>query len=74
MLRPEFCPLMAWTRTPQLWPVCANCTGLKDEVLLAAVDEIGQDLIDADLGGHVVKKRIGTRGRGKRASQCLLRT
>ena len=42
--------------------------GLKDEALLAAVEEIGQGLIDADLGGHVVKKRIGTRGRGKSGS------
>jgi len=42
--------------------------GLKDEALLAAVMEIGQGLIDADLGGHVVKKRIGTRGRGKSGS------
>ena len=42
--------------------------GLKDEALLVAVEEIGQGLIDADLGGHVVKKRIGTRGRGKSGS------
>jgi len=38
--------------------------GLKDASLWVAVEEIGQGLIDADLGGHVIKKRIGTRGRG----------
>ena len=38
---------------------------LTDDTLLAAVEEIGQGLIDADLGAHLVKKRIGTRGRGK---------
>jgi len=42
--------------------------GLKDKDLLVAVVEIGQGLIDADLGGHVFKKRIGTRGRGKSGS------
>jgi hypothetical protein len=35
---------------------------LTDDTLLAAVEEIGQGLIDADLGGHVVKnvsERVG---------------
>jgi len=41
---------------------------LTDDALLSAVEEIGQGLIDADLGGHLVKKRIGTRGRGKSGS------
>jgi len=41
---------------------------LTDNILLAAVEEIGQGLVDADLGGHLVKKRIGTRGRGKSGS------
>ena len=41
---------------------------LTDDTLLAAVEEIGQGLIDADLGAHLVKKRIGTRGRGKSGS------
>jgi len=42
--------------------------GLKDEIPMAAVEEIRQGLIDADFDGHVVKKRIGTRGRGKSGS------
>lgn len=39
--------------------------GLGDEVLLAAIDEMESGLIDADLGGHVVKKRVALAGRGK---------
>jgi len=41
--------------------------GLKDNVLWAAVDEMERGLIDADLGGHVVKKRVAVGGRGKTA-------
>lgn len=41
--------------------------GLDDEVLLTAVDEMESGLIDADLGGHVVKKRVALAGRGKSA-------
>lgn len=40
--------------------------GLTDESLCGAVDEMSEGLIDADLGGHVVKKRIALPGRGKR--------
>ena len=39
---------------------------LDDEALLRAVEEIGNGLIDASLGGHVFKKRIGLHGQGKR--------
>ncbi len=37
-----------------------------DSVLITAVAEMEQGLIDAELGGHVVKKRIPLPGRGKR--------
>ena len=40
--------------------------GLTDEVLYAAVSEMAQGLIDADLGGHLVKKRVALLGQGKR--------
>ena len=40
--------------------------GLSDRALLDAVSEMAQGLIDADLGGHVVKKMIALPGRGKR--------
>jgi hypothetical protein len=39
--------------------------GLPEQALRDAVAEMGQGLIDAHLGGHVVKKRIGVGGRGK---------
>lgn len=39
--------------------------GLDDDALRAAVDEMERGLIDADLGGHVVKKRVAISGRGK---------
>ena len=47
-------------------------TELSDRALCAAVDEMTQGLIDADLGGGVVKKRIGLAGRGKRGGARTL--
>lgn len=41
-------------------------TGLSDPALLVAVTEMMQGLIDADLGGYVVKKRVALPGQGKR--------
>ena len=40
-------------------------TGLSDPALYAAVVEMERGLIDADLGGGVVKKRVALPGRGK---------
>ena len=40
---------------------------MTDEALLTAVDEIERGLVDARLGGHLVKKRVAIGGRGKRA-------
>ena len=40
--------------------------GLADDALCQAVVEMAQGLIDADLGGHVVKKRMALSGQGKR--------
>ena len=39
--------------------------GLDDVAFRSAVDEMERGLIDADLGGHVVKKRVAISGRGK---------
>lgn len=39
--------------------------GLNDETLLSAIREIDNGLVDADLGGHIVKKRVALHGRGK---------
>ncbi len=44
----------------------ADKEGLTDKALLVAVAEMGQGLVDADLGGGVFKKRIAT-GKGKRS-------
>ena len=38
---------------------------LDDSALCAAVQEMMQGLIDADLGGYIVKKRVALPGRGK---------
>ncbi len=47
-------------------------TELTDSSLCAAVLEMAQGLIDADLGGGVVKKRVGLAGRGKRGGARTL--
>lgn len=50
----------------------ARKAGLVDEVLCRAVDEMEQGLIDVDLGGGVVKKRVALPGRGKSGSTRTL--
>lgn len=50
-------------------------TELTDAALCKAVLEMSQGLVDADLGGGLVKKRVGMAGRGKRAgARTLLAT
>ena len=58
MSRRRICKTRAFNR----W---ALRRGLSDTVLLTAVEEIAQGLIDGDLGGGVLKKRVGVPGRGK---------
>jgi hypothetical protein len=41
-------------------------TKLTDKALCGAVLEMIHGLIDADLGGGIIKKRVGIAGRGKR--------
>ena len=41
---------------------------LSDGSLFGAVQEMSDGLIDANLGGHVYKKRVAIAGRGKRGS------
>ena len=53
------------TRHFQRW---MNKAGLSDEMLFVAVLEMVAGLVDADLGGGVLKKRIALSGRGKRGS------
>ena len=47
-------------------------TDLSDQALCKAVIEMAQGLIDADLGGGIVKKRVALPGRGKRGSTRTL--
>jgi len=47
-------------------------TGLSDAALCRAVSEMTQGLVDADLGGNVVKKRIALPGQGKRGGARVI--
>jgi hypothetical protein len=47
-------------------------TDLTAVALCEAVREMTQGLIDADLGGGLVKKRVGMAGRGKRSGARTL--
>ena len=51
------------TRTFARW---SRKIPITDDVLCAAVEEMALGLVDADLGGHVSKKRVPVPGRGKR--------
>ncbi len=57
------------TRHFQRW---MRKTALSDSDLRKAVLEMAAGLIDANLGGGVVKKRIGLAGRGKRGGARTL--
>ncbi len=50
----------------------ARKSGLSDSLLKKAVLEIQRGLLEADLGGGIVKKRIALPGRGKRGSARIL--
>ena len=47
-------------------------TDLTDEALCLAVSEMLSGLVDADLGGDVLKKRVALPGRGKRGGARTL--
>jgi hypothetical protein len=49
-----------------------NKTDLTAEALCKAVDEMERGLIDANLGGGIMKKRVALPGRGKRGSARTL--
>ena len=46
----------------------ASKEDLSDDALRRTVVEMVAGLVDADLGGHVLKKRVALPGRGKRGS------
>jgi len=45
---------------------------IDDRNLCAAVEEMIHGLIDADLGGHILKKRVALSGKGKRGGARTL--
>ncbi len=47
-------------------------SGLSDADLSKAVDEMVAGLVDADLGGDILKKRVAMPGRGKRGGARTL--
>jgi len=46
--------------------------GITDDLLYVAVDEVERGIIDADLGGGVIKKRVARPGGGKRGGYRTL--
>jgi hypothetical protein len=50
----------------------ASSQRLSDEALTDAVAEIEHGLVDAELGGNVVKKRVALPGQGKRGARSLV--
>lgn len=56
------------TKTFNRW----SSVGVTDKVLCKAVSEMKQGLVDANLGGHIFKKRIAITGRGKRSGARTL--
>lgn len=57
------------TRTFARW---SRKAALPDRTLCAAVEEIAAGLVDADLGGNVLKKRVPLPGRGKSGGARVL--
>jgi hypothetical protein len=47
-------------------------SGLDDTALVEAVAEMVHGLVDADLGGHLLKKRVALTGRGKRGGARVI--
>lgn len=50
----------------------AKKENIMDNLLHNAIVEVGEGLIDADLGGGLIKKRVAKKGEGKRGSYRVL--
>jgi hypothetical protein len=50
----------------------ADKNGLSDAALVDALEEMSRGLIDADLGGHIFKKRVALHGKGKSGGARVL--
>jgi hypothetical protein len=46
--------------------------GIDDASLVAAVENAMKGLVDADLGGHIIKQRVARPGQGKRGGFRML--
>jgi hypothetical protein len=46
--------------------------GIDDASLVAAVENAMRGLVDADLGGHIIKQRVARSGQGKRGGFRML--
>ncbi len=57
------------TRTFTRW---MRKAGLASDALCNAVSEMAQGLVDADLGGNVLKKRVALPGQGRRGGARTL--
>src|ERR1035437_3114711 len=51
---------------------CARQEGLPDDSLLEAIERAERGLVDADLGGGVIKQRVARAGRGRSGGYRLL--
>lgn len=51
---------------------CAHDEQIDDEALLKAVNEIRNGLVDAKLGGGVIKKRVAAASHGKRGGARVI--
>ncbi len=66
---------MAYKLKTKIFDKWQRKADVTDAMLLQAIEEMANGLIDADLGGNVFKKRIGLPGRGKRGgARTLLAT
>jgi hypothetical protein len=50
----------------------ARQRGISDASLVAAVERAMRGLIDADLGGHIIKQRVARSGQGKKGRLRML--
>jgi hypothetical protein len=50
----------------------ARQNGIRDASLVAAIENAMRGLVDADLGGHIVKQRVARPGQGKRGGFRML--
>jgi hypothetical protein len=50
----------------------ARQNGISDASLAAAVERATRGMIDADLGGHIIKQRVARPGQGKRGGFRML--